>query len=245
MIDSKSIKEALCGAILLSPNGDGMRVTTHCLYPSNSTVSVTVRGGRNEFIVMDDGEAVSEAMASGLIERASDKQIRNIIKSYGLNAKNGVIFTPIVGLSELPAAILLVANAAKDVANWSMAHLRYRERRNFKTELSILLERHFHNNIKSAPVTGLSNRQYKFDHIIYYNQDKCLIVDPVVNDPSSINARLVANLDIKMLGNSNINQIIIYDDQSSWSSSDLNVLEMGAKILPFSRAEPHLLKLVA
>jgi hypothetical protein len=66
--------------------------------------------------------------------------------------------------------------------------------------------------------------------------ERKLIIDPVSNDPSSINARVVANLDVKATGNPNIIQRIVYDDEDDWSAVDLNLLQVGATAVPFSRA---------
>ena len=245
MIDVAQLKEALCRAILVTATEDGARVSTQCLYPSNGTVSVIVRGGENEFVVSDEGGALSEAAASGLIERASDKQVRGLLKPYGLKVKDGCIFSPTVTLEELAAAVILVSNAAKEAADWSVGHLRYQEKRNFKAELTALLERQFQDNLKSAPIIGSSNRPYKFDHVIYLSGERRLVVDPVINDPSSINARVVANLDVRMSGDPSISQLIVYDDLMDWSSADLKVLEVGAPTVAFSQAEATIRQLAA
>jgi len=245
MIDPAQLKEVLCEAVRATPFEGGVRVTTHCLYPSNGTVTVAVRGGLNEFVVSDDGGALSEAAAAGLIERATDKQVRALLKAYGLKVEGGVIYSPPVNHSELSAAVLLVANAAKEVADWSLNHLRFQARRSFKAELAALLERHFQGNLKPAPIVGQSNRPYKFEHVIYLREGRRLIVDPVTNDPSSINARVVANLDVRMAGDPSIQQLLVYDDQVEWASADLKVLEVGAPTVPFSFAEAEIRKLAA
>jgi hypothetical protein len=245
MTDAAWIKEALCRAMLVSATEDGVRVNTHCLYPSNATVSVVVRGGGREFVVSDEGGALSAASASALIDHPSDKQIRPRLKAYGLRVERGAIYSPPVGPEELPAAILLVANAAKEVADWSLDHLRFREKRDFKAELSSLLRRHFHDNLKPAPILGSSNKPYKFENVVYLPGERRLIVDPVINDPSSINARVVANLDVRMARDPNVAQLIVYDDAADWASSDLKVLEVGAPTVPFSRAEAEISRLAA
>ena len=51
-----------------------------------------------------------------------------------------------------------------------------------------------------------------------------LLIDPVVNDASSINARLVSNLDVRMNENPQISQLIVFDDRLKWKSSDLKLL---------------------
>jgi len=97
---------------------DGLRVTTHCLYPSNGLVRVIIRGGVHSVVVSDDGEALGEAMAAGIILTAPDKLLRDFVKNRGLSIRGGVIISAPVSLEESPVAIIQVANAAKEAANW-------------------------------------------------------------------------------------------------------------------------------
>jgi hypothetical protein len=46
--------------------GYGVRVTTHCMYPSNGLVQVMVRGGVSTVVVSDEGGAMEEALAAGI-----------------------------------------------------------------------------------------------------------------------------------------------------------------------------------
>ena len=53
--------KGLWGVAKVTPTSDGVRVTTHCMYPSNGLVQVTVRGGES-IVVSDEGGAVGEAV---------------------------------------------------------------------------------------------------------------------------------------------------------------------------------------
>src|SRR5690606_29377548 len=72
---------------------NGVRVTTHCMYPSNGLVRVTVRGGDEYFVASDEGEALGEALAAGIEITDPDKLVRGFVKQQGLMVSNGVIFT--------------------------------------------------------------------------------------------------------------------------------------------------------
>ena len=63
-----------------------------------------------------------------------------------------------------------------------------------------------------------------------------MVLDVVSREASSINAALVAHLDIKNANIRSIEQRIIYDDEDKWSSADLNLLRIGAIPIPFSQA---------
>lgn len=246
MIDADSLAKAVRETVYTVSAEDGLRAVTQCLFPSNSSVAVSVRGGGNAFIISDDGAALSEIASSGANERPSDRQIRSAIGKQGLKVEKGVIFSPPVAEAEVPFAVMLVANAAKTVADWGLEHMRFAAPRNFRKDLADLLHRHFHDNLKEdQPILGKSNKPHKFGHVIYLEQERRLLVDPVVNDSSSINARLVANLDVKMLNDPNIQQLIVFDDRLEWSASDLHLLSLGGPVVGFSRAEIEIERLAA
>src|SRR5262245_17326681 len=73
---------------------DGWVVTTHCMYPSNGLVRVTVRGGEQTVVVSDEGGAFGEALSAGIPVRDYDRTLGNMVKEQGLFLKNHVIFTP-------------------------------------------------------------------------------------------------------------------------------------------------------
>lgn len=245
-VDKTTLHELLCEQILVKEIEDGFRIATQVLYPSNSTVTVTLRG-RDRFIITDDGGALHEISGSGRLDSPSDRRIRAIIKNYGLRVQDGTIISPQVPINAVPAAILLVANASKAVTEWAYAHIRFKANRNFKQDLEELLQRHFHDNLKSnTPVVGESNKEYRFPHVIYLENERKLLVDPVINDPSSINARVVANMDVRMRADPTIQQMIVYDDRLNWQASDLRLLRVGTpNVVPFSAAEPQIQQLAA
>jgi hypothetical protein len=55
---------------------DGVRVTTHCMYPSNGLVQVTVRGAVETIVASDDGGAVGEALSRTLAHLIRIKDCR-------------------------------------------------------------------------------------------------------------------------------------------------------------------------
>lgn len=245
-MDAQQLSDALGRSVSVSEMGDGLRITTHCLYPSNSSVSVAVRGRGDEYVLSDDGGAALELSAAGFSDRLTDRQVAGLVKPQGLKVDRGVIFSPVVSLRAVPAALLLVANASKEVADWGSQHLKFRVNRNFKADLAALLDRHFHNNLKhDTHVVGASNKPHKFGHVVYLSGDRKLIIDPVVNDGSSINARVVANMDVRLANDPSVLQLIVYDDAADWQSSDLKLLELGARTVGFSRAESAIQRLAA
>lgn len=235
--DALPLKNVIRDFLAVETIDDGLRVTTHCMYPSNGLVRVTLRGGRETIMATDEGEAVGEALAAGLVIHRPDGLLRHLFRDQGLYISNGVIHSPQLPLKDANIAIVQVANAAKDAANWLYQNTRVKKSRDFARLLSEYLEKTFEERLShKRRIVGKSNKLHKFDNVISLPNEGIFIVDPVRNEASSINARVVANLDVRALDNPKIFQRIVYDDDDDWSASNLNLLQVGATVVPFSRA---------
>jgi hypothetical protein len=140
-------------------------------------------------------------------------------------------------ISAAPLAVLLVANGAKEAAQWLYGHQKLKRDRDFKLLLSRFLRSEFDNRVSETRIVGASDKSHKFANVISFANGQMLIVDAVSNDPQSINSRVVANLDVKTKKDPRISQRIVYDDGQKWSTADLNLLNVGATVVPFSKAQ--------
>ena len=172
-------------------------VATHCMYPSNSLVRVTVEGGEESFIVREEGGALDEAAQFGIDARIAALHLKHIVELQGLKISNGVIYSPLVPVEQVPATVMLVANCSKEAAHRLVDHHRPRRPQNFLELLARLLDELYYGRVEhDVPVTGASNKVHKFRHVIRIGEERRLIVDPVINESSAINARVLANLDV-------------------------------------------------
>jgi hypothetical protein len=215
---------------------DGLRVTTHCMYPSNGLVQVTVRGGVSIVVASDEGGALGEALAAGIPVKDYNRQLAHLVRNQGVHVKDGVIFAPPMPIEAAPLAVLLVANASQEVARWLYEHAKIPRTRDFKELLATFLKKTFDDRVTAATIVGNSQKPHKFSNVVFFPDGRQLIVDPVSHEPSSINARVVANLDIAATKNPLIDQRIIYDDEDDWTAADLNLLQVGATVVPFSQS---------
>ena len=223
--------------VTVRPFDDGLQVTTHCMYPSNGLVRVMVRGGRDTLVASDEGEALGEALAAGIEVRNPDKMLRGMVREQGLLISGGVIHTPKMPTEAASLAVLHVANTAKEVAHWLYDHNRVKRSRDFRQVLSDLLSATFREHVThNTTVVGASNKSHRFANIIYFSNGRRLIVDSVANEASSINSRIVANMDVKATNDPTIEQRIVFDEDDGWSAADLNLLQVGAVAVPFSRS---------
>jgi hypothetical protein len=223
---------------------DGVRVTTHCMYPSNGLVQVTLRGGAETVIASDEGGAVGEALSAGI--PVKDYMLVHLIKDQGLSIKKGVIYTPQIPIEAVSLGILHVANASQEIAHWLYKHVKIKRTRDFKAMLAEFLALAFHDRVShNAIIIGNSNKPHKFANVVSLPNGRRLIVDPAVHDASSINARIVANLDVKAIRDPLLEQRIVFDDEEDWTPADLNLLQVGATVIPFSRSSEVIRRIAA
>jgi hypothetical protein len=207
------------------------------MYPSNGLVRVYVKSGSERAVVSDEGEAVGEILSAGIDVSNVSKLVRHIVVEQGLAISGGIITTGAIPVGALPVAIPLVANVAKDVANWLYDHKKLKRSKDFRTILSNYLESAFSERLsRDERIIGASNKSHRFANVVSFPNGRKLVVDAVAKDPSSINSRVVANLDIRTNGNPMVDQRIVYDDAEAWTSADLNLLNVGAPAIPFSKA---------
>lgn len=224
---------------------DGIRVTTHCVYPSNGLVQVTIRGGPSTIRVSDEGGAMGEALAAGIPMRDFSRQLAHKVREQGLLFRTGMIYTPTIPIEAAPMAILLVANASQGIAHWLYEHVKIKRSRNFKELLAAFLKKTFNAQVAPATIVGHSRKPHNFANVITFSNGKRLIIDAAVNDASSINSRVVANLDVKANNDPFLDQRIVYDDEEDWAPADLNLLQVGAFAVPFSRSSEVIERLAA
>jgi hypothetical protein len=227
-------KAAICADL-----GEHVAFATHCLYPSNKAVTVYISGGANECVVSDYGGAVDEISTAGLSIPDTNKMLRQFCRPVGLNVSHGQIVSPPVPITACMSAVVAVANASRDAAMWGVANLKPRRKRNLVAEISNILGRHFAaDKIRaSEAITGASNRRYEIDWVIPLSSTRKLLIDSVLPEPNSVNAKAVAHMDIH--GSNGKDQatlvsLLAYDDDDEWKSSDLRLLQMAGKLTPIS-----------
>lgn len=221
----------------IRPTEDGAAVSTHCLYPSNQAVTVFVSGGPTGMRVHDGGGAIDTLATHGVELEDPKHFLLRFCRRHGLKVDRGKIYTPTLPPEGLCAGIVMVANASADAARWGVDHMKPAVRsRDLRKELHELLALTFsEERVKSdGRLTGKSNRQYHFDHVVAIDRDSRLVVDAVLRDASSINSRAIAHMDLGQTEDPNLIQRIVYDDEEEWDTADLNLLQMAATLVPYS-----------
>ena len=217
---------------------NGVRVNTHCMYPSSSFVRVAVLGAGESFTVSDDAGAFREAEQAGATLDFSDRKFSKTLHAQGLHMRNGVIFSSPVSREMLPLAIAMVANASKETADWIFEHWNVARGVKFKDLLKGILKVQFP-DVQEQHISGVSNKAHVFENVIQLKDGKRLLVDAVVRDANSVNARVVANLDVLRAAHAQLQQAIVYDDaQEKWGAAELSLLAVsGVPVIPFSKSD--------
>lgn len=231
------VQVAIRDTFLLHTLREGVLVQTQCLYQGGGVVRVLVRGGEDTFYVSDEGYGVGEIEAAGARVEDADKLLRHLLKPLGLSSVGGIIKAPPCNAKMLGYAIASVANASTISADWLFSHMKVKPPINFKENITRLLQAAFPATVHSGKMTGGSNKEYTFEHIVFLSNDRKMIVDPVVHDMKSISSRVLANIDVRRANHENLEQRIVYNDAEDWSAEDLNILTLGAISIPFSRAK--------
>jgi hypothetical protein len=216
--------------------GSQVAVTTHCMYPSNSAVTVFVMGGDRECVVSDNGETARMVRSHGVTIPESGKWLNSFCKRAGLTLVKEQIQSPPVPISALSNAIMLVANTAATAARHAIDQYGS-ERVSLKDKIHQTLSRIYsRNNISvGAPIVGESTRVYHPDFLVHTATPLGIIVDSVTPHANSINAKAAAHIDIGRLERRPL-QTIVYDASLDWSSADLSFLKSTtAELVPYEK----------
>ena len=247
MIALAAIESAMASWPKPRIDGTTVVVPTHCLYPTNHIVNVYIEEAEREFTVHDNGEALDQLRAMGGHEPAPGYLIRAAVRRDGLSVSEGYrIFAPNVRIDGLAGAVALVANAARDAADLLIAHHRPLPRRPLSQELEAILDVQFPSLWrKEEAIVGQSNKHHRFDYTIAVDHNRKILLDIAKPDASSINAAVVANLDVRTAHPNAFIQRIVYDDADSWSAENLSLLRVGAPPIALRVANDHLSRLAA
>lgn len=213
-------------------------IATHCLYPSNQTVTVYISAGKNEIMVSDGGGSVDVMTLHGCSIPNMDKFLDRFCRPKGLKVKNGEIYSPLLPIEAFQAAVVMVANASAAAADYGVKQKKtasYRGDRNIREKIRQMLEDRWKNQVETHKnLIGKSNRKYSLDHVVSLRSDMMLVVDFVTQNPAAINSKVVAHWDLGLSGNGNFLRNIVYDNDQEWESANLNVLQTVATLTPFS-----------
>ncbi len=214
-------------------------IPTFSVYPSNSAVQAFVEGGRDTFIVSDGGGAIKTLLGAGYLGNSGVKMLEDFARGADVKVNHGGwIFHSGVTLKNLASAISLVTEFSREAAEMLIRKFRPQKTFDFRRDLDRVLERRFQDDLrKRGHFVGASNKTHTFDYLIHGNDNQFVIIDAVVPDSSSVNAAVVAHMDVRATHRPDVRQFIVYDGEQGWNSSDLALLTLGAPSVSFQSFE--------
>jgi hypothetical protein len=247
MIDRDSIAELVAQWTTPRHVGDYLIVPTFATYPSSSLVQVFISGGKDRFVVSDGGGAIRVLLGAGDLSGGGRRFLSGFIKGTDVRVnESGWMYLPTVTFDRLTSAISIVAEMSRDAAVALLKHFKPAINLDFRRDLAVTLDKRFHDTIqRKGHLLGASNKVHTFDYVIRANDNALLALDAVVNDASSVNAAVVAHMDVRAMHRSDLKQIIVYDDNEAWKASDLALLTVGAPAVAFSRFSNALDRIVS
>lgn len=241
-----NIEAALAGWPRPRFEGTSIIVPTTCLYPSNGIVNVYVEGGDSEFLAHDGRAAIGELHAAIGMEPVPNSFIYGVAKRRGVAvAKDGALFVKKLDVKALAGAVALVANASREVAAHLIEHYRPPRRRPLSEQVEAILNARFPSQWrKEEGIIGRSAKRHHFDYVVQRDRQPVLI-DLVRPDASSVNAAVVAHLDVEQGQPNAFVHRVIYDDREKWPAESLALLRVGAVPVALSAANDALARLAA
>jgi hypothetical protein len=215
--------------------------------PNGSLIQLRVRRMGDRWIVSDDGAALDEAMASGVDSPTFSLNVRRAVRQKGLEISEGRIESPRVGQESLFNAVVVVANAVRDIADaFIMIGDPKQDGALDKRTRSILVHR-FPSWVSRMPlyINGASERIHKIDNVLMLPDGRKLLVDTVKHQGNSINSAVVSNLDIARLNDPKIVQRIVFDADEKWKPEEIELLEVGARPVAVSSLGDAIARLAA
>lgn len=229
---SRLVQEAMTSLTKCVDEGNRVAVPTHYLYPSRSSVTVYVSPAQHgQFSVSDNGGAIDTISAHGFEVEDPDKFLSPFCRDDGLYANDGKIITPRLHIAAIPVAVLAVADASAKAAYQGVHGTKPKGRRDLVGSVRRELATRFKQDRvrEGEKVLAASSRQYKFDFKVLLGRERTLLVDAVLPDPNSINAKVAAHIDVGRLDDTRIIRRIVYDPSADWHSADLNFLQSISK----------------
>jgi hypothetical protein len=225
----------------MATNSEGVLVSTDCLYYDRSNVAVTVVGLKNgESVVVHDGRGAEDRLAaSGRHVASVDRILSRVARRYGLVAQNCKISSLPAPASDIGMLVPLVANASQEGALALLKESTRGFKRDLPSEVIKLLERRYPDAsiVSDDHIEGASRRSYRFDVSLTDLAERQLLVDVVSPDANSINAAVVANIDVARRTDRRFVQAIVYDPARAemFGASNLSLLASVALTLSLDR----------
>ncbi|MER9395382.1 MULTISPECIES: DUF1829 domain-containing protein [unclassified Mesorhizobium] len=233
---SDEIAGLLADYEILKATEEGIRVPTHCLYPSFEPVDVFVSKKRDGFEVHDSGNAYRSAWAHGRDPRLIANVMEEQAARFNLTERGNVLVARVSDKEWLTAAILAVANASAATANAAVAKFVAAAETSLKERIGRILEKTVPKDMPTEErfsLRGKSGKQHVFDFaVVRRDAAPILLIDAVAPHHNSIAAKYVAFSDVKAALNEPNERFAVFD--RALEHDDAALMEQVADLVPLA-----------
>lgn len=233
MIDCGLIKSCMDRFERCSQTELGLKVSTHCLYPSFEQVDVYIIQTGDSFVIHDNSEASRIAWLHGVEKRTISSCVNASSAYYGCETivENHQIKAIAQDEAWLWAAISAVANASAYAARTAVGRVRKSKEFGLIQRTKDILD-----GAKWSPETqldktypGMSGKEHTFDLGVTHSGQLALI-DAITAHPNSIAAKFLAFSDTE--NRPGLFKYAVYENELS--QEDKALLSNVAELIEFS-----------
>lgn len=176
---------------------DGLKISTHCLYPSADAVFVHISKFGAQFRVSDGGDLVRIALVHGRETKALDKPLQQASDFHCVRYATGMLYADVSDIDWLPAAIIAVANAAAMTAALVVESSHRRIERTMSTRIYKALSNAVpaQDIAKDYEFVGRSGKHWHVDFAVP-SREKPILIKAVTPHHVSISSNYTAFGDI-------------------------------------------------
>lgn len=189
----------------------GLKIATHCYYPSFDRVWVYVSQHGDGFRVTDGGGAASAAFMHGRDDPAFNSSLARACSRYGLESNDGSLVADVDTADWLFAAVLAVANGAAQAATETSTKVSERKvkvlRNQILDAIADVVPRH--TIATEYMYRGNSGHLWKIDFAIVEPRSR-LLLKAIIPEQNSINSNYTAFGDIAEIKD-NVRRFSVYD----------------------------------
>jgi hypothetical protein len=210
----------------------GLRMATHCYYPSFDRVWVYISHHGEGFRVTDGGEAARAAFMHGRDEAAFAASLRKACSRYGLEPSNGALVAEVKEADWIFAAVLAVANGAAQAASETSTKVSERKVKMLKEKIhdtvAEIVPRHA--IATEFMFRGNSGHLWKIDFAVIETR-RPLLLKAIVPDQNSINSNYTAFSDIAEI-KEDVRRFSVHDTELK--PEDKSLMLQVAELVPLA-----------
>jgi hypothetical protein len=220
--------------------GDQLHVNLPLMYPSGSTVVVSVETNREHVWVSDMGFGLMEAEFHGAQENYS-KSAKFYADAYGVDFDGNSVFALWVPIARIESALLCVANASQQAANEAVRSASEARTHNRNDEIFDRVTRIFGAKCvaRSREISG-RHAAWNVHNVVETAPDKFAVFEYMTDHPTSVSSKFLMFSDIRQanLGyslNAVVKDVQSLDVKAQMVGDVANLVAMNATDASFQR----------